>query len=35
MNFSEALLQVKAGQKVQRIGWNGKGMFIFMVPGSM
>ena len=34
MDFSEALAWIKAGQKVQRAGWNGKGMFIFLVPGS-
>jgi hypothetical protein len=33
-NFGEALAIVKAGGRVQRIGWNGKGMFIFLVPGS-
>jgi len=25
---------LKAGHKVARKGWNGKGMFIFMVPGT-
>ncbi len=34
MNFSQALQNVKAGFKVQREGWNGKGMFIFLVQGS-
>ena len=34
MNFSDALNEIKDGKKVQRSGWNGKGMFIFMVPGS-
>lgn len=34
MNFGEALALVKIGQKVSREGWNGKGMFIFLVPGS-
>jgi hypothetical protein len=30
MNFGEALQVVKKeGKKVQRIGWNGKGMYIF------
>jgi hypothetical protein len=28
MNFSEALVSVKAGNKIQRAGWNGKGMFV-------
>jgi hypothetical protein len=35
MNFGEALEQVKTGKKVSRAGWNGKGMFIFLVPGSV
>lgn len=34
MNFSEALEALKAGGRVQRDGWNGKGMFLFLVPGS-
>jgi len=35
MDFSTALLALKAGEKVARAGWNGKGMFIFLVPGSV
>lgn len=34
MSFSLALELVKSGKRVQREGWNGKGMFIFLVPGS-
>lgn len=34
MNYSEALEAVKAGKRVARKGWNGKGMFIFMTPAS-
>ena len=34
MTFSQALEYLKAGQKVYRMGWNGKGMFIFLVSGS-
>ena len=34
MDFSAALLQIKLGAKVARMGWNGVGMFIFLVPGS-
>ena len=33
-DFSTALMYVKNGKKMQRQGWNGKGMFIFLVPGS-
>lgn len=32
--FSEALEALKQGKKVARSGWNGKGMFVFLVPGS-
>lgn len=33
-SFSEALKQLKMGRKVARSGWNGKNMFLFLVPGS-
>jgi len=32
--FEEALICLKNGKKVARTGWNGKDMFIFLVPGS-
>lgn len=34
MNFGKALEALKDGEKVARSGWNGKGMFLFLVPGS-
>ena len=34
MNFGQALEALKLGSKVAREGWNGKGMFLFLVPGS-
>ena len=34
MNFGTALQCLKDGEKVARVGWNGKGMFLFLVPGS-
>ncbi len=34
MNFGLALESLKQGKKVARYGWNGKGMFLFLVPGS-
>ena len=34
MAFGEALEAIKAGKRCRRLGWNGKGMFIFLVPGS-
>lgn len=35
MDFSQALTQIKAGEIVARSGWNGKGMFVFLVAGSV
>ena len=35
MNFGEALDLIKSGEKVAREGWNGKNMFVFLVPGSV
>jgi len=35
LNFGEALEFLKQGKKVMRKGWNGKGMFLFLVPGSV
>ena len=34
MDFGEALAELKAGRRVAREGWNGKDMFLFLVPGS-
>lgn len=30
MNFGEALAEIKVGGLVQRAGWNGKGMYIYL-----
>ncbi len=32
--FSEVLLKLKSGKRVARAGWNGKGMFLFLVKGE-
>lgn len=34
MNFGEAIQTLKAGKKVARCGWNGKGMFLYYVPAN-
>lgn len=34
MDFSDALNEIKRGHRVTRDGWNGKGMYLFLVPGS-
>lgn len=30
MDFGDAIKHLKAGRKLQREGWNGKGMFIYL-----
>lgn len=32
-DFSQALVYLKAGQKLTRTGWNGRGMFVVMQKG--
>lgn len=32
MNFGDALLALKSEKRIARSGWNGKGMFIVMMP---
>ena len=34
MNFGQAIEVLKTGNKVTRVGWNGKDMFLFLVQGS-
>lgn len=34
MSFGHAIVAMKAGAKVARAGWNGKGMWIALTPGS-
>jgi hypothetical protein len=34
MTFGLAIEALKLGKKVTRAGWNGRGMFLFLVPGS-
>jgi len=34
MNFGDAIQELKAGNKVSRAGWNGKGMWLILVPGT-
>lgn len=34
MKFGSALEALEGGQRVTRQGWNGKDMFLFLVPGS-
>jgi hypothetical protein len=34
LTFSSALEALKEGKKVTRAGWNGKGMFAYLVPAQ-
>ncbi|MFC1088020.1 DUF2829 domain-containing protein [Pasteurella multocida] len=34
INFGEAVQALKGGKTVCRSGWNGKGMFLFLVKGQ-
>jgi hypothetical protein len=34
MDFGEAIKALKAGARVGRKGWNGKGMWLVLVPGT-
>lgn len=34
MNFGDAISALKSGQKVARAGWNGKDMWLILVPGT-
>lgn len=34
MSFGHAIEALKAGRKVARSGWNGKGMWLVLVPGT-
>ena len=34
LNFGDALKALKEGKGVARTGWNGKGMFVYLVPAS-
>ena len=34
LSFGHAVKLLKLGMRVSRAGWNGKGMFLFLVPGS-
>lgn len=35
MNFGQALEALKQGKKVARMGWNGKGMYLWVLPATM
>ncbi len=34
LDFADVVRGLKAGERYKRAGWNGEGMFIFLVPGS-
>ena len=35
MNFGEAIEAAKSGKRIQRAGWNGKGMWVCHMPGTV
>lgn len=34
MNFGQAIEALKAGKRVSRAGWNGKGMYLWLMPAA-
>ena len=34
LNFGQAIEALKQGKRVARQGWNGKGMFLFLLPAG-
>jgi hypothetical protein len=34
LNFGQAVEALKQGKRVSRAGWNGKGMFLFLLPAG-
>jgi hypothetical protein len=35
LNFGQAIEALKQGKKVSREGWNGKGMYIWLLPATV
>lgn len=35
MPFSQALALCKGGERIARAGWNGRGMYVYLKPGSV
>lgn len=34
LNFGQAIEALKAGKRVSRSGWNGKGMYLWLLPAA-
>lgn len=35
MDFGQAIVELKAGNRISRVGWNGKGMWLALIhPGN-
>jgi hypothetical protein len=34
MDFCQALVELKTDKKIARSGWNGKGMWLYLVPAN-
>ena len=35
MRIGEALAHARAGKRIARLGWNGKGMYVYMTKGRL
>ena len=35
MRFGEALAHARNGKRIARLGWNGKGMYVYVKPGRI
>lgn len=35
LNFGRAISALKSGRRVSRSGWNGKGMYLWLLPAAM
>ena len=35
MRFGEALVYARNGKRIARLGWNGKGMYVYMTKGRL
>ncbi len=34
LNFGDAIAAIKSGKRVARSGWNGKGMYLWLLPAA-
>ncbi|WP_304351625.1 MW1434 family type I TA system toxin [Comamonas testosteroni] len=34
MKFGDAIKELQLGKRLQRTGWNGKGLFVYLLPAA-